>query len=137
MTFIYSLLYIAFISATAVGFISSTADGGDFLNIGLTPLTWGFATAVTAALAVVAHVKMFASLSDRSSGLMIFLTGALYAAHGLTLLASLVPAALVAMAVLAGGGHVGHIAALVAVVILAIPYTPMCWSLIREMNAHT
>ncbi|MGD9861615.1 MAG: hypothetical protein AB7S99_00230 [Pseudodonghicola sp.] len=129
MPFLFSLLYIAAMSLSVVGFISSTADEGDVLNIGLCPNAWGIVTVFAAVLAVGAHVNMNGRMGHRTPGAMFALSTFLYMIHGLVFLAFLVPSALIGLAILAGGANIGYVAALIAVAVLAIPMTSLGWSL--------
>tara|TARA_R110002051_G_scaffold239394_2_gene300025 strand:- start:380 stop:787 length:408 start_codon:yes stop_codon:yes gene_type:complete len=124
MTYLFSLFYMASISLTAVGFISATSDEGDFLNIGLNVHAWGLVTVVAAAVAVVSLANMKARIDHNSHGFTMGFYIALFLAHCLAFLASLVPAALVVMAMVTGHVGVADVASIIAVLLLAIPLTP-------------
>ncbi|MBW3243598.1 hypothetical protein KUV57_13070 [Epibacterium sp. DP7N7-1] len=129
MTYIFSLFYMASISLTALGFISATSDEGDFLNIGLNAHAWGLVTVVAAAVAVVSLANMKGRISYTSHGFTkVFFIG-LFLAHCLTVIASLVPAALVVMAMIAGHITLAGISSIVAMAILVIPMTPLAEAL--------
>lgn len=125
MTFIFVLAYLALIALTSVGFISATSDWGDFLNLSLGANLWGLVALAAAAGAVMALFGLGGRIDFRSRGVTKLAYVVLFFGHCLLVVAALAPAALAFLGILAGGVTLGYIASLLAVVVLALPLTPL------------